>query len=134
MTPTKQILVIDDEESIREVVRACLEDIGGWQACLADSGQTGLAAASGHSFDAILLDISMPDLDGFEIFRRLQQQPDAHAIPVVLLTAKVLSEDRDRFQRMGVAGVITKPFNPITLCQEVSALLGWEEIGCPELN
>lgn len=128
-TAAKCILVVDDEETIREVVRACLEDIGGWQVVLAASGQSGLAAIAAQPsqspFDAILLDISMPDLDGLEIFSQLQRLPPNQIAPVVLLTAKVLSDDLAQFQQLGVAGIITKPFDPLRLCDELAALLGW---------
>lgn len=129
LTAVKRILVVDDEETIREVVRACLEDIGGWQVTLAASGQSALAAIATRSpdspFDAILLDISMPDLDGLEIFSQLQRLPPSQIAPVVLLTAKVLSDDLAQFQQLGVAGIITKPFDPLRLCGELAALLGW---------
>lgn len=125
MPEPKQILIIDDEDSIREIVKACLEDIGGWQTVTADSGQAGLIAARQHTFDAILLDISMPDTDGFEIFEQLQQATGGQSAPVILLTAKVLPEDQARFNTMAIAGIIHKPFNPLTLSRQIARLLGW---------
>ena len=121
----KQILIIDDEERIRELVQACLEDLGGWKTISAPSGSEGLLKAETPSLDAILLDVSMPDMDGFVCFQKLQENPVTRSIPVVLLTAKVLSDDRTRFNQMGVAGIITKPFNPVTLCEQIADLLGW---------
>lgn len=121
----KRILVIDDEERIREVVRACLEDLGGWEALPAASAKEGLLLAQEQSLDAILLDVSMPDMDGFVFFQKLQENPATQSIPVVLLTAKVLPEDRARFAKMGVAGVINKPFNPVTISEQVAEILGW---------
>jgi CheY-like chemotaxis protein len=122
----KRILIVDDEERIREVVRACLEDLGGWETILAESGEEGLLKAESETIDAILLDVSMPDLDGFTFFQRLQDNRTTRAIPVILLTAKVLNSDRDRFSQMGVAGVINKPFNPVTLSEQIAAILGWD--------
>ncbi len=122
---TKRILVIDDEERIREVVRACLEDLGGWEAIAATSAKEGLLLAQAHSLDAILLDVSMPDMDGFVFFEKLQENPVSQSIPVILLTAKVLPDDRLRFAKMGVAGVISKPFNPVTISEQVAEILGW---------
>lgn len=122
---TKRILVIDDEERIREVVRACLEDLGGWEAIAATSAQEGLLLAQAQSLDALLLDVSMPDMDGFTFFEKLQENPASQSIPVILLTAKVLPDDRVRFAKMGVAGVINKPFNPVTISEEVAEILGW---------
>lgn len=121
----KQILIIDDEDRIRELVQACLEDLGGWGTISAQSASEGLLKAETSSLDAILLDVSMPDMDGFVCFQKLQENPVTRSIPVVLLTAKVLSEDRTRFAQMGVAGIIPKPFNPVTLCEQIAEVLGW---------
>lgn len=125
MSTPKCLLVIDDEDPIREIVKACLEDIGGWQALTASRGQQGLDLARSRPVDAILLDISMPDLDGYQIYQQLQHHPQTQTIPVILLTARVLPEDRCRFQQMGVAGTIIKPFNPIEICNQIASLLQW---------
>ena len=122
---TKRILVIDDEIDIRDVVCLSLEEFGGWQTGAAASGRDGLLQAATGTWDAILLDISMPDMDGFAVYAQLQANPITQAIPVVLLTAKVLPSDRDRFADLGVAGVIAKPFDPVTVWRQVAQRLGW---------
>lgn len=122
---SKRVLVIDDELDIREVVCLSLEEFGGWQTDSAGSGQEGLDKALAAPWDAILLDISMPDMDGFAVYEQLQAHRQTQAIPVILLTAKVLTSDRDRFCTLGVAGVITKPFNPVTVWQQVAQTLDW---------
>ncbi|MFQ4135207.1 response regulator [Nodosilinea sp. PGN35] len=122
---SKRILVIDDELDIREVVCLSLEEFGGWQTDSAGSGQAGVAKATAAAWDAILLDVSMPDMDGFAVFAQLQAHAQARAIPVILLTAKVLTSDRDRFAALGVAGIIAKPFNPVTVWQQVAQILDW---------
>lgn len=121
----KRVLVVDDEERIREVVRSCLEDLGGWEALTAQSGVEGLAQAQTEPLDAILLDISMPDMDGFAFLQKLQENSQTQDIPTILLTAKVLSSDWAQFTQMGVAGVIAKPFNPVTICTQIAQILGW---------
>lgn len=125
---TKRILVVDDEKDIRKVVQIALEKFAGWQTVLAESGQMGLEKARMGHFDAILLDVSMPDIDGFQFYEALQQAAATRAIPVVLLTAKVLPRDRKRFDEMGIAGVITKPFNPVSIWQDIAHLLGWQVV------
>lgn len=122
-----QILVVDDEDLIRELVQACLEDLAGWGTLTAASGEECLQLVQKKLFDAILLDVSMPEMDGFEVYERLQSNPMTRSIPVILLTAKVLPTDRDRFKKMGVAGVIAKPIEPITLTQEIAEILGWND-------
>ncbi|MGJ3252916.1 MAG: response regulator [Elainellaceae cyanobacterium] len=124
-TPNRRILIVDDEERIREVVRACLEDLGGWKTLRAASGHDGLLKVETEEIDAILLDVSMPDMDGLQFFEQLRKQFDTRPIPVILLTAKMLPSDRTRLFEMGVAGIIAKPFNPILLHDQIVAILGW---------
>ena len=116
---------MDDEDDIRDVVRVALEEFAGWLTVTAASGMEGLKIAETQTFDAILLDISMPDMDGFAICEQLQAKSETQRIPVIVLTAKVLPSDRDRFAEMAIAGVITKPFNPITIWRQVAELLNW---------
>ena len=122
---TKRVLIVDDEADIRAIVQAALEELAGWQTVTAASGAEGLQLAQNNAIDAILLDISMPDMDGFEIHQILQQTPATQGIPVIVLTSKVLARDRDRFATLNLAGLITKPFNPLTLAQQIATLLHW---------
>lgn len=122
---SKHILVIDDEQDIRDVVQVSLEEFAGWQVETASSGEEGLRKVKIGKWDAILLDVSMPDMDGFSVFEQLQANSATRTIPVVLLTAKVLPSDRRRFAEMGVTGVIIKPFNPITVSNQVAEILKW---------
>lgn len=122
---SKRILVVDDEEHIREVAATTLEMLGGWEVLTADGGTQAIAVAVAEQPDAILLDVMMPDMDGPAAFRHLQAEPTTSRIPVILLTAKVQAGDRSRFQDLGVKAVIAKPFDPITLPTEVAKALGW---------
>ncbi|BAT53448.1 Response regulator receiver domain protein CheY [Nostoc sp. NIES-3756] len=124
---TKKILIVDDEERIRELVQACLEDIGGWDTITAASGVECLTIAPAQIIDAILLDVSMPNMDGFAVYEQLQANSATKSIPVILLTAKVLPSDRTHFAQMGIAGLITKPFEPTTISAEVANILGWDD-------
>jgi CheY-like chemotaxis protein len=119
------ILVVDDEEHLRELVQACLEDLGGWDTLVAGSGEQCLEILKTAQPHAILLDISMPGMDGIAVYDRIQSDPKTRSIPVILLTAKVLPSDRAKFAEMGVTGVISKPIQPVTLTKEVAEILGW---------
>lgn len=119
------VLLVDDESDIREVAQVSLEMVAGWDVHTAADGSEGLAAAVAHHPDAILLDVMMPDMDGPSVFEKLQQQEGTRDIPVVLLTAKTQSADRERFVKLGVAGVLTKPFDPMSLADDIAAVLGW---------
>lgn len=121
----KRILVIDDEDDIREVAQLSLEMVGGWEVLTAHSGTEGLVVAETEHPDAILLDVMMPDMDGPATFKELQANPTTEDIPVILLTAKVLSSDQRRFSELGVTAVIPKPFEPMNLATQVAQALGW---------
>ena len=119
----KHILLIDDEADIREVAGMSLEAIGGWRVSSATCGEEGIAKAVAEQPDVILCDVMMPDIDGPATFARLQENPDTAGIPVVLLTARVQHADRVGFAQLGVAGVLSKPFDPMELSDRVDALL-----------
>jgi CheY-like chemotaxis protein len=121
------ILVVDDQEHLRELVQACLEDLGGWETLVAASGEECLQIVQTQQPSAILLDVSMPGMDGITVYDRLQSDPKTRSIPVILLTAKVLPSDRAKFAQMGVTGVIAKPIQPTSLTVEVAEILGWDE-------
>jgi CheY-like chemotaxis protein len=121
----RRILIIDDEDDIREVAALSLESIAGWKVTTANSGAAGIQAAIAGQPDAILMDVMMPSMDGPTTFKEMQATPSIAHIPVVLLTAKVQGVDQRRFADLGVAGVLMKPFDPITLADEMSAVLGW---------
>lgn len=122
----RRILVVDDEALLRELVQACLEDLAGWQTQVASSGEECLQVLQTGLVDAILLDVSMPGMDGFSVYEQIQANPKTGTIPVILLTAKVLPSDRVKFAQMGVAGVISKPIEPLTLMAEITEILNWE--------
>ncbi|MFB2937446.1 response regulator [Aerosakkonemataceae cyanobacterium BLCC-F154] len=121
----KRILVIDDEINLSTVIQACLENLGGWETLTAVSAKEGLTIAQTQQLDAILLDVMMPDMDGLTLFRELQKDSVTQKIPVILFTAKVQSTDLDEFAKLGVAGIIAKPFDPMTLADQVAFTLGW---------
>lgn len=123
----RKILIIDDEEDIREVAALSLETVAGWDVLVAGSGAAGIAKARENHPDAILLDVMMPGMDGPTTFRELRAIPETSGIPVILLTAKVQAADQKRFSDLGVASVMFKPFDPLILAREIAQVLGWQE-------
>ena len=121
----RRILIIDDEDDIREVAALSLESVAGWQVCTASSGAEGMRVAAVELPDAILMDVMMPAMDGPTTFREMQKMPNLTGIPVILLTAKVQGVDQRRFAGLGVTAVLFKPFDPLTLAEQMSAALGW---------
>mgnify|MGYP002777009332 CR=1 FL=1 len=120
---TKRILIIDDEPDIREATQLCLEIARGWEVLTAGSSAEGLQKAAIEQPDAVLLDVMMPDMDGLATFERLQANPATHNIPVILLTAKAQASDRRQFCQFAIAAVITKPYDPLTLADQIAAIL-----------
>jgi CheY-like chemotaxis protein len=121
----RKVLIIDDEDDIREVAALSLESVAGWEVVTASSGPQGLARAQEHKPDAILLDVMMPGMDGPSTFRELRSNPATAKIPVLLLTAKVQSSDQRRFADLGVEAILFKPFDPLTLSSQIADVLGW---------
>lgn len=123
----RRILIIDDEEDIREVAALALEATAGWQVLTASSGVEGIAIATAEQPDAILMDVMMPGVDGPTTFRNMRQNTLVAHIPVLLLTAKVQGVDQRRFASIGVAATLFKPFDPLTLASQISDALGWKD-------
>ena len=121
-----RILIIDDEDDIREVAAMSLETVAGWEVMVANSGAQGLTRAATYKPDAILLDVMMPGMDGPTTFRELQKNPVTAKIPVLFLTAKVQATDRRRFADLGIHAVLVKPFDPLTLSTQIAKVLGWK--------
>jgi CheY-like chemotaxis protein len=120
-----KLLVIDDEDDIREVASLSLQLTEGWTVMTANGGSAGTALALSMEPDAILLDVMMPVMDGPTTFRALQRHGVTKSIPVIFLTAKVQAADRQKFMQLGVRGIIRKPFDPLTLGQQIKDVLSW---------
>ena len=123
----RHILLVDDEDDIREVAALSLETVGGWRVSSARDGSSGVAMACAERPDAILLDVMMPGLDGAATVQRLRADSRTRDIPVIFLTAKTQAADRRRFAALGVAGTLTKPFDPMTLAEQIAAILDRDE-------
>jgi DNA-binding response OmpR family regulator len=118
----KQVLVVDDEHDIRTVARIALATIAGWEATLAEGGVEALRLARDTDFDVVLLDVMMPGMDGLETLRLLRKM--RRNTPVIMVTAKAQRHEIASYFDAGAAGVITKPFDPMTLADRVRDLVG----------
>lgn len=123
----KKILVIDDDDGVREIIQFSLEAAAGWDVSTASSGREGLVKAEVEQPNAILLDVMMPDMDGAETFRQLQANTVIQHIPTILLTAKAKLSELQQFTSLGVAGVITKPIKAQELVEQIRTILCWQE-------
>ena len=119
-----KVLIVDDEPDIRRIAKLGLSRVGGMEVVEAANGAEALVRAKADKPDAVLLDVMMPGLDGPSTLARLREDPATAGIPVVFLTAKAIAAELERLKVLGAAGVLTKPFDPMTLARELRALLG----------
>jgi len=121
---TKLILVVDDAADILEIATIALRDVGGYEVRTARNGEEAVAAVRAHRPDAIVLDVSMPVLDGPATVVALHEAGFGD-VPVVFLTASARRAEHSRLRALGVQGVLTKPFDPMTLAELLARTLGW---------
>ena len=121
----RKVLVIDDEEAITIIVKASLQVTAGWQVVTTSSAMDGIQIAQTEQPDAILLDVSMPKLDGTEVFKALQADEETRNIPVIFLTAKARASDQQALTALGAAGIILKPFDPEAIADNIREIVGW---------
>lgn len=124
----KRILIVDDEAPMRFLLSKQLGRAGFETATAAD-GQAALSAAAAGTFDAIVLDVIMPGLDGFEVCRRLKADPQTAAVPVIFLSASCSGEFRRRAFSVGAADFLAKPFQTEELPTYIQAIL--RRLGSP---
>jgi two-component system alkaline phosphatase synthesis response regulator PhoP/two-component system response regulator VicR len=111
-------LVVDDEESVRNLVRTTLE-LDGWEVRTASDGNEALEAAESYRPDAVVLDVMMPGKDGFEVLSELRQTAHGRESAIVMLTAKALPADIYRGSKLGADLYLTKPFDPVQLAERL---------------
>jgi CheY-like chemotaxis protein len=118
-----KVLLVDDEPDIRRIGQISLEHVGQWKVVQAQSGLQALSVAADERPDVILLDVMMPELDGPGTFARLRENPATAGIPVIFMTAKAQPHEVASYRALGAAGVIAKPFDPMTLPAEVRTIV-----------
>ena len=114
-----RIIYAEDEPDIKAVTIMALEDIGGFTVQACSSGQELLDTIVGFSPDLILLDVMMPNLDGPATLARLRELPGLENVPATFMTAKVQPTEVAHFMDLGAIGVIPKPFDPMTLADQI---------------
>jgi two-component system, OmpR family, response regulator len=119
----KKILLVDDEPDIRTIGQMSLQMVGKWEVMMAASGIDALLLLQTEKPDLILLDVMMPILDGPATLAKLKQSPETANIPVIFMTAKVQRQEIEHYLQLGVCGVISKPFDPIQLPQEILTII-----------
>ena len=118
-----KILLVEDNEMNRDMLSRRLERRG-YQVVVAVDGQEGVALAQSEAPDLILMDMSLPALDGWEASRQLKAAPETTSIPIIALTAHAMADDREKALAAGCNDYDTKPIEMPRLLAKVEALLG----------
>jgi len=119
-----KLLLVDDDEDIRKIGQLSLSAVGKFLVTTAASAEEALALARADLPDLILMDLMMPGKDGVAALTELRRDPQLEAIPVLFMTARVQPGEVSHYLRLGAAGVIQKPFDPMTLPSQVRQLMG----------
>ena len=117
-----RVLLVEDEKKVSSFIKKGLEEHG-YAVDYGSDGKIGLLMALDQIHDLVILDINLPEIDGLTVLRRLRSSPATSSIPVVLLTAKALAEDRVRGLDLGADDYITKPFSNADLVAKVKTVL-----------
>jgi CheY-like chemotaxis protein len=115
---------VEDEPDIQAVALLALELVGGFTVKVCSSGEEALREADDFAPQMILLDVMMPVMDGPGTLKALRERPAFHTVPVAFMTAKVQPQEVAHYKALGALGVIAKPFDPMTLANQVRSM--WE--------
>ena len=121
-TGPRRILLVDDEAEIRTIARIALERVGHFEVRDFGSAEEALSAAARIRPDLVLLDVMMPGIDGLQALARLRRIPVTAGTPVIFMTARLQPAEEASYEALGAIGVISKPFAPMTLADEVRRL------------
>ena len=122
MSETPRILLIDDHQTVFRLLEAIVR-IRGYKLLYAESGQKGIVMARQEQPDLILLDVMMPDIDGFKVCQYLKENEDTKKIPIMFLTARGADGDLEAGRKAGANGFMTKPFQAIEVLKQIERLL-----------
>jgi two-component system, cell cycle response regulator DivK len=119
---TKRILMVEDTEDNRQIIRDLMESVG-YDLIEAEDGAAGVAMATEHRPDLILMDIQLPVMDGYEACRRIKADPELRHIPIIAVTSYALSGDETKTKAAGCDGYVAKPFSPRQLLAKMNEFL-----------
>ena len=123
------LLLVEDDDSIGRLVKQYLEQQDGWRVVWHRSGEEALSELRGHPVRVVVLDIGLPDIDGFEVCRRIRA---GSKVPIVMLTARDEEPDRVAGLELGADDYVSKPFSPRELSARIKAILRRVERGTEE--
>ena len=119
----KKVLLIDDDDDLRQIAALSMRKTVGWEVVMANSGARGVELALEHQPDLTLLDVMMPDMDGPATLAKIKNCDSLADQPVIFITARIQTAEIAELMELGAVGVIGKPFDPLTLAEEVLRLV-----------
>lgn len=124
----KHILMVEDDADIRKIVQISLEQLGGFKLDICHSGLAALDRLKADKPDLLILDVMMPVMDGPTVLREIRKSTVLQDIPAIFMTAKVQAHEIQHYLALGVLGVIHKPFDPLTLPEQIRTLWQTHEL------
>ena len=115
----RRISVVEDDRDICAIVQLALEEVGGFEVQVCNSGSEAIDKVPDFEPDIIIMDFMMPGMNGIETMTSLKSIPGVADTPVIFMTARVQTRDVEEYKTIGIAGVITKPFDPMSLADNV---------------
>ncbi|TCJ39588.1 response regulator [Parafrankia sp. BMG5.11] len=122
----RQVMLVEDDPDIASLIKLSLEEFGGLSVAHFASGRAALNAIGEISPNLVILDYRMPEMDGGEVIAELRGNESTQTIPVIFMTASVMPEHVERLRKMGAAAVIAKPFDPLTLPDQIAEI--WSKL------
>ena len=119
---SQRILIVEDTEDNRQIIRDLLSSVG-YELIEAEDGAAGVALAQSEHPDLILMDIQLPQVDGYEATRRIRAVPELAKVPIIAVTSYALSGDEAKTRAAGCDGYIAKPFSPRQLLAKIREFL-----------
>jgi CheY-like chemotaxis protein len=125
MRQLKKIMYAEDEPDVQMVVELTVQTMSDYEIKICENGRVLLENIQEYEPDLVLLDVMMPEMDGPTTLKNLKQSDATKNLPVIFMTAKAQVHEIEALKSSGVVGVITKPFDPVTLCDEIEQI--WKE-------
>lgn len=119
----ERVLYVEDDPDIRAVAEIALEDVGGFKTAICESGSKALEQAPEFGPELILLDVMMPGMDGPATLKALRKLSGMESVPVIFMTARLQKSEIEEYRALGAVGVIPKPFDPMTLSEQIAGIL-----------
>lgn len=124
--PLRKILLVEDDSDIALLARISLEEIGGWEVAIFESGAEAIGKAAGVAPDLIILDFRLPGINGDEVLKGLRRIAEIATTPIIFMTASVMPRQVERLKALGALAVLPKPFDPVRLPAQLEQI--WENI------